>query len=197
MHDTESQVFWLPVRSFETLFFFFSIYAKKQNFSMLWSFLLLLNMTEKSVSLFTHPRLFLLKPNLQFHPTRNLNRDANLQLQNENKIKYDGKESYLCSKCVSFSVFKSLKRNRMLWQRAQIMPFKNNIEHFSNNKCITYLFWKVQKSTIYFFSYSTKLRSYTQVFLKSLLGLLTSSTCTNNSLYIFHLKQYMGYPLFN
>lgn len=105
------------------------------------------------------------------------------------KYKYDGKESYLCSKCVSFSVFKSLKRNRMLGQRAQIMPFKNNTEHFSNNKCITYLVWKVQKSVIYiFFSYSTKLRSYTQVFLKSFLGLLTSSTCTNNSVY-FSLKK--------
>lgn len=65
---------------------FFSIYAEKQNFSILQSFLLVLNMTEKSVSFFTHWRLFLLKPNLQFHPTRNLNRDANLQLQNENKI---------------------------------------------------------------------------------------------------------------
>lgn len=70
----ESGVLTSCVCSFETLFF--SSYAKKQNFSMLWSFLLLLNMTEKSVSLFTHPRLFLLKPNLQFHPTRNLNRDA-------------------------------------------------------------------------------------------------------------------------
>ena len=113
------------------------------------------------------------------------------------KYKYDGKDSYLCSKCVSFSVFKSLKRNRMLFlfKRAQIMPFKNNIEYFSNNKCITYLFWKVQKSTIYFFSYSTKLRSYTQVFLKSLFGLLTSSTCTNNSVY-FSLKKIHGISTF-
>lgn len=112
------------------------------------------------------------------------------------KYKYDGKESYLCSKCVSFSVFKSLKRNRMLGQRAQIMPFKNNTEHFSNNKCITYLVWKVQKSVIYiFFSYSTKLRSYTQVFLKSFLGLLTSSTCTNNSVY-FSLKKIHVIPTF-
>ena len=82
-----------------------------------------------------------------------------------------------------------------LFKRAQIMPFKNNIEYFSNNKCITYLFWKVQKSTIYFFSYSTKLRSYTQVFLKSLFGLLTSSTCTNNSVY-FSLKKIHGISTF-
>lgn len=101
------------------------------------------------------------------------------------KRKYKfGKENYSCSKYISCSVLKSLKRTKMLNKGCRLCLLK--IILIFSQQYYMLLLKSSEKYNASFFN-SVKVRSYTHIFKESL-SLLISFTCTNNPSYTFYLK---------